>query len=66
MGTACSPETKIFSFWKNLEGWKMMNLIFYGPYTYLAKQATRLKLFGITNLVEKITFKLLFQGPLAK
>ena len=28
--------------------------------------ANRLKLFGITYLVGKIKFKLLFQGPLAK
>ena len=37
-----------------------------GTDSYLAKQANLLNFWGITYLVGKIKFKLLFQGPLAK
>ena len=41
-----------------------MNLLMFSYLTW--PMAKRLKIFGITYLVDKIKFKLLFQGPLAK
>ena len=41
-------------------------MIYIYIYRYLLGQWLNFKLFGITYLVGKIKFKLLFQGPLAK